>query len=168
MISAELRGDTEIVARFDALTPAVHLRLVKTMQELLIRLQEYIRGAKLSGQVLHVRSGNLRRSIGTSLVEEGDRITGKVGIFSGPTLPYGRAHEYGVDTTVNVSEHLRHVKQVFGRPVEATQTVRAHTRHMKLPERSFIRSTMREMGPAAVELINQILRDAVAGGARAA
>src|SRR5262245_20908179 len=109
------------------------------------RIQAYVKGGKLTGQVLHVRTGALRRSIGGQVEDVGGEVVGRVGIFGGPTEPYGRAHEYGVSKTVSVKEHFRTIKEAFGRPIAPTAVrVREHTMKLNLPERSYLRSTLAE------------------------
>jgi hypothetical protein len=163
VIEAQLIGEREILARFNDLSPKVHLRLVKAMRTIVIRLQSFVKGAKLSGDPLKNRTGNLRRSIGEAVSDDNrDEVVGKVGIFTGPTLVYGRAHEFGFEGIVTVREHLRTVKQAFGRSIApVTATVHSHSRHMHLPERSFLRSSLRELGPAIEEVLSTALREAV-------
>jgi hypothetical protein len=164
-ITTELIGDRELVARFGELAPKVHLRLVKAMQRLTFRLQSLVKGAKLSGQVLHVRTGHLRASIGAQVSDTTDTVTGTVGIPTGPTLGYGRAHEFGFEDVVTVREHLRQVKQAFGRPIAAVSaTVRSHQRTLHLPERSFLRSAFRENRDAVVAVLQGELQEAVRAG----
>lgn len=162
MIEVEITGDREIAARFAGLTPKMHLRLVKAMHTMLPRLQAFVKAGKLSGQALHVRTGNLRRSISFTVQETGDDIVGQVGIFGGPTLPYGRAHEFGFEGTVSVKEHLRTITQAWGRPIEPVRaTVREHTMRMHLPERSFLRSSLAEFRAAILEVLAQAVAEAV-------
>lgn len=98
---------------------------------------------KLSDDVLKVRTGRLRRSITHEVRQEGDQIIGIVGT----NVNYAAAHEFGVDMDQEVKAHVRIAKQAFGRmlkePVEVN--VRAHRRHMVIPERSFLRSSLLEM-----------------------
>jgi len=167
-------GTQAVVERFDATAPRVYGRVVRTMRQFMIRLQGYVKGAKLSGQVLHVRTGHLRASIAQRVDLQGDTIIGAVGIFEGPTLPYGRAHEYGFDGVVWVREHLRKIaaKRRSGTflrygDFELAQLeseggrslVRGHTMHMHVSERSFLRSAFGEMKDAILAL----LRDDIAG-----
>ena len=60
-------------------------------------------------------------------------------------------HEFGFSGTQNVRESLRTVKQAFGRPISPVEAiVRAHSRKVDLPERSFLRSALRELEQAGV------------------
>ncbi|MGN7055446.1 HK97 gp10 family phage protein, partial [Neisseria sp. P0003.S004] len=60
---------------------------------------------------------------------------------------YGVAHEYGFAGTVNDKASMRQIRQVFGRPLKSPRYVqnRAHSRNVKLPERSFLRSALSHM-----------------------
>jgi phage gpG-like protein len=109
------------------------LRIV--VQRLAIKAQGVVKQDKLTGQVLHVRTGTLRRSINQLIEETATGVFGKVGT----NVKYAHPHEFGFDGVVNVRGHVRHTKS------GGTQNVRAHARHMHLPERSFLRSTLRDM-----------------------
>ena len=100
---------------------------------------------RLSGQVLNVRTGNLRRSIHQQVTSSGGLVVGEVNT----NVRYGVAHEYGFTGTVNVKASMRQIRQAFGRPLKSPRYVqiRAHSRNVKLPERSFLRSALRDMKP---------------------
>lgn len=141
MIEGGVYGGTEVVARFDAFPDRLRASLRRAITKLSIRLTNRIK-SKLDGEVLKRRTGLLRRSINQTTIESGDKISG----VSSTAISYARAHEYGFDGTVNVRAHLRTIKQAFGRSITpVTFEVRAHPAHMKLPERSFLRSALREM-----------------------
>jgi len=91
---------------------------------------------KLSDQVLHVRTGRLRRSIHADPIEVvGDMVTGRVGT----NVEYAGIHEFGFKGPVSVREHLS--TSVLGNKF----TVRSHTREINMPERSFLRSSLTEL-----------------------
>jgi phage gpG-like protein len=99
-------------------------------------LAGYIKREKLSGKVLNRISGDLSRSVSPNTVVNGDIILGTVGT----NLLYGRVHEYGFSGNVAISAHTR--KSKYG-----MQNVRAHTRSMRFPERSFLRTSLQEQLP---------------------
>ena len=74
-----------------------------------------------------IDTGKLRNSL---LVE---REPGKVIISFGkkPVVNYAQAHNEGVDAEVNVKAFTRTVKG-------KTQTVKAHKKHMRIPQRQFL------------------------------
>lgn len=96
---------------------------------------------KVSGPVLKTKTGDLRRGINEQFEEDDTSITGSAGINSGKAK-YPAVHEYG--GTFTVREHTRKLTMVFGRPVKSVReiTVRAH--QATYPERSYLRSTLRE------------------------
>ena len=126
-------------------------RLDKTMRTAVDRLSIIVQtGAKedkLTGQVLHVRTGTLRRSINRKVTQ------GPGGVFAtvGTNVRYAAVHEYGFDGIVNVRAHTRRAREQMAlrgkkRPSksEGTISVREFTRHMVMPERSFLRSELRD------------------------
>lgn len=115
-------------------------RITKALIRLSIELQAYIKHGKLSGQVLKNRTGTLRRSINRKIIDTPTSIQAIIGT----NVRYARAHEYGFEGPVTVKEHLRLVKEAWGRPLQfpVWATVSSHTKEMKLPERSFLRSAL--------------------------
>lgn len=153
MIKSEVRGHLETVAGFRAAAGSVRKDTVLAVTRMAVMLQRHVKEKKLSGQVLKVRTGLLRRSITYRVVDSGSNVYGVVGT----NVKYGRIHEYG--GTVTVGEHLRTITQAFGRrlkePVQAT--VRRHAAYY--PERSFLRTSLDEMMPT----IREELRRAAVG-----
>ncbi|MFX6778543.1 hypothetical protein ABTH52_20150, partial [Acinetobacter baumannii] len=73
-----------------------------------------------------------------------------IGIVS-TNVKYGRIHEYGFSGTVAVRESLRQVNKAFGRPIQTREVaVRAHSRRVNLPARSFLRSALHDLADAGV------------------
>jgi hypothetical protein len=150
VISFSLQGDTAVVAMLHSKAPKLSASVRNSVMRATIMLLAYVKANKLSGQVLHVRSGTLRRKVNYRMQGNASFSTGIVGV----KLAYARPHEYGFDGIVNVRESLRTIKQAFGRSIApVTFPVRAHTVHMKLPERSFLRSSLRELTPEIREMI---------------
>jgi phage gpG-like protein len=121
------------------------LRIV--LQRLAIKVQGQVKSDKLTGQVLHVRSGTLRRSINQKLFETKDGVYAQVGT----NVKYAGIHEYGFDGVEHVSAHTRRSALQFSvgrskrvRKSEGTINVRAFDRHMVMPKRSFLVSTLVE------------------------
>jgi phage gpG-like protein len=143
MFTVELVGDRELITRLTEIGPQLRGNLRRAVAKIGLDMQRRVM-EKLSGEVLKVRTGVLRSSINFRGPEEtATGVTGSVGT----KVKYARVHEFGFHGTVNVKAHIRQVTQVFGRPISATQHVRAHSMRMNLPERSFLRSTLREMTP---------------------
>lgn len=159
-IDGVVTGDREVRAMFSRVTPQVRQQIVKATVRITLKLMTRSVSGKLSGQVLKRRTGTLARSVTQSprTFEAGDQVVGTVGVAditgNGGRAPvkYGRAHEYGFQGAVTVKQHLRLIKQAFGKPLKTPvfSTVRAHTVNVNLPERSFLRSALREMHAAGV------------------
>lgn len=156
------RIDDDAARRYLAgVHPQVHQRLAASIGRLTLQLLREVKAGKLSGQVLNVRTGRLRRSINQRLEQRDPlQITGYVGT----NVVYGRRHELGFTGSESVRQHLRTVTQAWGRPLRAPRsiTVRAHSRRVSVPPRSFLRSALQDMAPA----IRQTLQAAVAQGLR--
>lgn len=136
-VSATLEGGDHAVARFKDMPPKLRTELKVGITRAALAVQRDSVANKLSGQVLNVRTGRLRRSITTRVEDDGDQVTGIVGT----NAEYAAAHEYGFEGVVTVREHLR--RTVLGNEA----TVRAHDRHMNIPEKSFLRSALNDMQP---------------------
>lgn len=142
MLKIELRGDQQVIARFEAMPLAVQRELVKEVTADVQDLEGYIKSAKLSGQVLNRRSGALSRSIHAVLpvTVSGNAVIGTVG--QSGDVKYGKIHEFGGKTPPHVIEPKKGTvlafmwqgKQRFFKKVNHPGSV--------MPERSFMRSAL--------------------------
>lgn len=166
MITAELRGAPEVIAKLKRLPTTVRASLAQKVFVLAIMLQTYIRQEKLSGQVLNVISGNLRRSIQQVVINEPTKVIGRV--YSSGDVKYAAIHEYGGKTAAHViepkkGEALAFIlggKEVFFKRVNHPGSV--------IPERSFMRSSLKdktvEIQMGLKEAVVRGLAQATAGG----
>jgi molybdopterin-binding protein len=158
VISADLLGDRTALDRLRAMPDAARSGLARAIAKLGVDLQNNVQQNKLSGQVLKIRSGALKSSIDVETGQNGTAITTTV--FT--DLDYAAAQEYGFSGTVNVRASLRQIKEAFGHPISAkTIGVRAHSRRMDLPERSFLRSALDDMTPDISAGVEDALREAI-------
>lgn len=142
MIRAEIIGAEAVIANLGAIPDRV-LGLVRAAVEAqAIDLTAYVKESKLSGQVLRTPTGTLRRSVSYALMIADKGLTAQVGT----NLVYAAIHEYGFDGMESVRAHQRRVTQAFGHPLKFAvwANVGPFSRHMKMPERSFLRSSLRE------------------------
>jgi len=159
VITAHLVGDEEVLARLRSIPGAVNTGLVRTVTKLGLDLQRRVQQDGLSGQTLAVRSGLRKSTIDLSLEQSGDYVTATISSGS----EYAHADEFGFTGTVDVRAGLRRVKEAFGRPTsEKLINTRAHSRRMALPERSFLRSALEEMGSAIRDEVEAAVREALA------
>ena len=153
MLTFDLRAD-ELMAQLRSYPERVASSVVKAMNRCTILVQAHVKTNKLTGQVLHVRTGTLRRSINREVRASGQ--TGMIEGIVGTNVSYAAVHEYGFSGTVSVREYVRRVKaggraaMGLGRRAKGTAgvtTVRAHSRSVNVPERSFLRSALKDCTP---------------------
>lgn len=132
---SEIIGEVTVRRDMLALGPIFREELIKAMRANAIELQGYVKSKKLSGQVLKNRTGTLRRSINQKVEATSEGVFASVGT----NVRYGAVHEFGFKGKVSVKQHLRTIKG------GTAHTVSAHTRTVALPERSFLRTAIREM-----------------------
>ena len=121
-----------------------HAKLLRVLQKVGFDLQGYIQTQKLQGQVLGHRSGWLSSHIKSNVEDYGQTASVKVGVNTGQ-VPYAAIHEYGFHGQENVKAHQRIMTVCFGHPIAATPVeVGAFTRTMNMPERSYLRSSLKE------------------------
>jgi phage gpG-like protein len=157
MLNIQVVGDRELIARFDAMPSKIRSALLRKVTALALMLEAKVKDEKLSGQVLNVRSGALRRSIFNEVTDTATEVTGKVA--SSGDIKYASVHEYG--GTINIPEitakgkalaFMMGGKQVFFKKVAA------HT--VTMPERSFMRSSLKDMESQIREGLTQTVREA--------
>lgn len=141
MIEFSITGDQAVIRMLNAKVPALTKAVLGSVTRASIMLLRYVKEHKLSGQVLKNRTGTLRRKVNYRVTQNATTITGSVGV----KLSYARIHEMGFDGTENVKAHLRTIKQAFGRRISPVSfEVRAHSRHVHMPRRSFLASALRD------------------------
>jgi phage gpG-like protein len=117
------RGD-ELIASTNLYSSRMMARLRVVVERLAIEMTASVKND----------TGRLRRSI-TYKLSNGDNTASAT---VGTNLSYGRAQEYGFVGEQSVKAFTRKTKD--GKTVE----VRAFSRHMNLPEHSYLRSTLAE------------------------
>lgn len=178
-IEAQLIGADSVILRVGQMTNKVKSYLLTTTNRLAIALQALVKN-KLSGEVLHNRTGTLRRSINYAVHDDAGSVVASVGT----NVVYAAAHEYGFNGDVTVRAHIRrskakmalatkHYVNKFGQmSIHVAQTgkygkqsgdiqVRSFTRHMSMPERSYLRSSLHEQSGSIREALAEAVRKAV-------
>lgn len=152
-------GDKEIARRFRALPDGIRSRVTESIGRLVLKLQRKVMQEKLSGQVLKVRTGTLRRSIDQRLVTDNGAVSGIVST----NVKYGKAHEYGNTETVTVKEHVRLVKQAWGKQLKhpVWATVKSHAMRQNIKEHSFLRSALADMKPEILAELDKAVAEGV-------
>ncbi len=125
MITMRMRGDKEVMRRLQTMDERVRMALRRAIEKEAIFETGYVKSRKLSGQVLNVRTGTLRRSIAYR-IESGDTfVTAKIGT----NVIYAAIHEYG-----GVIHH-------YARSSTKTHKT-SNGWDVKMPMRSFMRTTL--------------------------
>lgn len=133
-MTLELSGAAELRIHLDQLGDRMIPAAAAAMGETVESLEGFV-VAKLSGDVLDVRTGQLRDSIHSRVAAEAGEIVGTVGVDpASPAAAYAGVHEFG--GVFAIPEHLSHSR--LGNEF----TVRAHDANF--PERSFLRSALSE------------------------
>ncbi len=147
MMTVTLVGDRQLVTTLQAMPQKVTASLNKEALFLSNQLRNYIITRKLSGQVLNKRTGNLQRSI-KQRVETNPGISVHGYAFSSGDVKYTAIHEFGFSGSQKVKEHVR--TMAFGKTV-APFMVPSFTRNVKMPERSFMRSSLKDLTPEIIK-----------------
>lgn len=149
-VKAQVVGVAEVAQRFETASAAAHARIVGAVQGLGLELLARVKGQKLTGQVLRVQTGRLRRSINEETTDAGTSVTSAVGT----NVEYGRFWELGFVgvqqvRAATVKAHRRMTlapgkKRRKGVAVEQ-HTRRAHSRTVNQAARPFLQPSLAEM-----------------------
>lgn len=160
MLNLTLVGTKELQLELDAMPTAVRSILRTKLHSLQIELKTHIRD-KLSGQVLNVVTGALRRSITAApLAEIGDTIVAEV--FSSGDVKYAGIHEFGGKTAAHdiypkdaqALHFMMGGNEIFAKVV--------HHPGSRMPERSFMRSGLADMATRILEEVQAGLGEGLA------
>lgn len=138
-MSIKVTGDKEVIRYYNSIAPGLRSKLVESIGSLTLQLKRKVMFEKLTGQALKVRTGTLRRSIDHAVLSNASGVVGNVGT----NVFYGLIHEYGGQVTI--PQHLRLVKQVFGKELKTPVWATVRSRQVTYPMRSFLRTSLDEM-----------------------
>ncbi len=144
MLSIAISGLDEVDAKLAAYAAQLVARLAKVSDELAQALVDKVRSDKLSGGVLTSRSGALAASISADIAVDGAGVTASVG-SSG--VPYAAIQEYGGKTAAH--EILPTKAQALAFVAGGALHFARRVNHpgSAIPERSYLRSSLAELGP---------------------
>lgn len=141
----------------------VKVEVRRTITALTLKLQRMIQEDMLSGQILNVQSGRLRGSLASKVEETGGVIEGIVSA-GGAHVKYAFIHEFGLSAAISIKEHLRHIKQAFGRPITPRDVlVKAHSRVVNFKERRFMRDSLDEIAKIVPKNIDKAIERGLNG-----
>jgi hypothetical protein len=140
----ELKGDYNLILRLRALPGRVMEVLRVKLDALTHATAADVVTEKLSGQVLHKRTGILQASVhATPTVIEGSTIRGGIEAAGGPAA-YGKAHEFG---TGGMGWEIRSVKAkaLAWAGADGKMAFARKVMHPALPPRPFMKPTAAEL-----------------------
>lgn len=149
-IKGAVTGGRETAKKLRGEGKRVHEAVRKTMGRLVLELLVKVKQDKLSGQVLNVRTGRLRRSINQRVEVSGNEISGIVGT----NVEYGKFHEYGLGKKIKAD--LKKKRDGFKAGLKASKPSLTAD---DLPPRSFLRSALREMEQHNHEEIERAVKE---------
>lgn len=150
-----ISGDVKLVSNFKRAGADSRARLKRALQFLGIGLAAHIQKTKLSGQRLNIRSGRLISSIHEETVDDQSGVT----TYVGTNVKYARVHEYGFQGPSGVKQHMRQIKQAFGRPIAPkTIVVRPFFRGTNISEKRFMRDSLIEFQPTVQKTMDKLAK----------
>ncbi len=158
MFTVRLEGDRELIQRLRSMPDRVRRSLLKKTYALAVQLADRVR-RKLSGEVLNVRTGNLRASIFEDVEQTPTSVTGRV--FSSGDVKYAGIHEYGGVIPAHVVVPVKAKALMFVVGGKTVFAARANIPDIQMPERSYLRSSLADMRPAIVEGLREAAREGV-------
>lgn len=148
--------DERARAYFDGMPAKLHSALSRKITQLRLALEDKVK-AKLSGPVLHVRTGNLRRSIYSDQQETATAIVGRVA--QSADVPYGRIHEYGGKTAAHIILPKKAKALAFAMGGKQVFASIVHHPGSVMPERSYLRSSLSDMRQEIIDGIGDAVRE---------
>ncbi|ENV98294.1 hypothetical protein P7L54_20800 [Acinetobacter bereziniae] len=141
----------------------VKVEIRRTITALTLKLQRMVQEDMLSGQRLNVQSGRLRGSLASKVEESGGVIEGIVSA-GGAHVKYAFIHEFGLSGSIGIKEHMRHIKQAFGRPITPRDVlVKAHSRNVNVKEKRFMRDSLDEIAKIVPKDIDKAIERGLNG-----
>jgi phage gpG-like protein len=138
-ITVVIRGAAALAGRLRRASRDLDSKMMQRAQKVAFLVADYARAQKVSGQVLNVRTGHLRRNIVGVTRRVGSDIQAVIGVRA--LVPYGRIHELG------------------GKSGKNLQTV--------IPERPYLRPSVEEKRTEIIDIFSkavaEVVRDANRG-----
>ena len=159
MITAEIIGDKQVIAKLNNFAPRMREQILFSTRRLEFMMVAKVK-QKLSGEVLKNRTNHLRGSIHGEVKDSGNLIEG----VTGTNVVYARIHEEGGKTApheIRPKNTLALHFMLGGREVFAKVV---HHPGSKIPQRSFLASSLREMRPTIIEEYEKATAEVIKNG----
>lgn len=162
-IDVKVEGVDATVRTLDGVAALSVIETRRAIGRLILQLQKKVVREKLTGQVLKVKHGTLRRSIDVGVADRGSAVEGSVGT----NVKYAAIHEFGGRTAAHEIK-ARKAKALRFQLASGAAQFRKSVMHpgSKMPERSFLRSALREMDGAIREEFEQAIGSVINQAAR--
>lgn len=160
MIGLEITGSEQVIDKLGAVVGRVRIAARSSLDAWALELAGYIKDEKLSGQVLNRRSGLLSGSIAVkSASESGTTISAGAG--GGAGVPYAKIHEYGglIPAHIVVVKNAKALAFSVGGVMRFAKSVQIPD--VNMPERSYMRSSLREQAPDGIAQLRAAVREAI-------
>lgn len=138
-LNLTVTGLRETINQLSMLPAAVGEAIYQMVQRQVLLLQAHVVRDKLSGQVLNVRSGALRRSIQARVEKLGELVV-RGFVYSAGDVKYAGIHEFGGKTAPHdiYPTHGQALRFAMGGETVFAKVV--HHPGSQMPERSYLRS----------------------------
>ncbi len=159
MFSVTFDDGGAAVGHVQTLPAAIRAALAAKAADLAARLQAHVVQDKLSGQVLQVRTGALRNSIGAESSLDGDQV--RIRVFSSGDIKYAAIQEYGGRTPAHeiLPNKAKALAFVTGGGLVFAKVV--HHPGSTIPERSYLRSSLADMATDIATELKSAVTDAL-------
>lgn len=154
-----VQGDRELIGKLNAMPGNIRQKLERKITELALRLKRHVQEDKLQGQVLNHRTGRLQRSVMHQITSNKDEISAKVSTSA--DVPYAAIHEFGGVTRPHVIEPKKGMYLAFMAGGKMRFARRVNHPGSKMPERSYLRSSLADYAPMIEREIKQVVAEAV-------
>jgi phage gpG-like protein len=144
ILNITITGDARVIEGLGRLPSAINQALYAKILSLALKMERNVKVGKLNGQVLNRITGALSRSIQHEVLRSENRVLGKV--FSSGDVKYAAIHEYGGTTAPHIIVPKKASVLAFvGSSGGMVFTKKVNHPGSKMPERSFLRSTLTDM-----------------------
>lgn len=166
MITLEIRGTEQVISGLNLRLERVRVAAKSSLDAWAYELAAYIKADKLSGNPLNRRSGRLSSSVHPVTESTTDSVTAGAG--GGAGVPYAKIHEYGGTihhpggTAYYMSGLLGRAFFVSNASAIADRLPRTRPHDIHIPERSYMRSALREKAPSGIDALRAAVKEAIA------
>ena len=160
IVNVTITGDKKLLSSLSSLPAIIQQALYIKTVTLALKLENLVKTGKLNGQVLNRITGALSRSIHHSVKVENGAVVGSV--FSAGDVKYAAIHEYGGVTPPHIILPKKaQVLAFMGSGGGMVFTKKVNHPGSKMPERSFLRSSLKDMSTEISTGLKKSVVDAI-------